>query len=277
MTEPTILLCPVSAKERRFDPEQSGRRKNHPMKNESKWKPTRCVKSEGRFRPLIGAVSPGSYLVCRLAFAAYYEAITKHIRGDILDCGCGKVPYYEMYKDNSSSITCIDWQVSPGSINHIDEAGDLNEGLPYSDESFDGVILTDVLEHLHSPSVLLEHVYRTLRPGGKVVVGVPFLYNIHEAPHDYYRYTEFSLRRLFDLAGFDVVELQPYGGYFDSLFNQIHKFKSRSRALFYGTEWIRKAFMKIPPLRRRNDLLAPNYPLGYCAVITKGRAGANEG
>jgi len=239
------------------------------MKNEAKWKPTRCVKEDGRFRPNIREVSPGSYLVCNLAFAAYHQAIARHISGDILDCGCGKAPFYEMYKNRSSSITCVDWQFSTTSTNHIDDVADLNEGLPYPDESFDGVILTDVLEHLHSPKIILAHIFRTLRPNGKAIVGVPFLYNIHEAPHDYHRYTEFNLRHLFEEAGFEVLELKSYGGYYASLFNMIHKFKPRSKILYYVTEWIRKVMLAVPPFRRRNELLSANFPLGYCATIVK--------
>jgi len=53
---------------------------------------------------------------------------------------------------------------------------------------------------------------RILVPGGKTLLNVPFLYWLHEQPHDYYRYTEFALRRFARLSGFEVLVLQPVGG-----------------------------------------------------------------
>lgn len=239
------------------------------MKNENDWKPSRCIKKDGRFVPVASEVSPGSYLACTLTFAAYQDAIEKYIAGDVLDCGCGRVPFYEMYKPNSSSITCVDWQLSPHETNHIDDAMDLNEGLGYDDDKYDGIILTDVLEHIHQPANLIKDIYRTLRPNGKVVVGVPFLYNVHEAPHDFFRYTEFQLRRMFEEQGFKVLELNPYGGYFESLFNMIQKFRPGSYWFYRATDLIRKGLMLLSPLRRINRSKERIFPLGYCLVVTK--------
>ena len=53
---------------------------------------------------------------------------------------------------------------------------------------------------------------RLLKPDGKLILGVPFLYWLHEEPHDYYRYTEFALDRFCQLSGLRLVELTPYGG-----------------------------------------------------------------
>ena len=72
--------------------------------------------------------------------------------------------------------------------------------------SFDAVVMLEVLEHVHSPSAALANVLRVLRPGGIAVVSAPFIYPIHEAPHDYFRYTEHGLRLLF--RGFSSVDVR---------------------------------------------------------------------
>jgi len=64
---------------------------------------------------------------------------------------------------------------------------------------------------------------RVLRPGGKLLLNVPFLYRIHEAPHDYYRYTEFALRRFAEQSGFDLLLLQAIGGVREVLADLIGK------------------------------------------------------
>jgi len=89
---------------------------------------------------------------------------------------------------------------------------DLGGKLPFEDESFDTILLTDVLEHLAEPVAALGEAARILRLGGKLIIGVPFFYWVHEAPHDYHRYTEFAMQRMCQLSGLGVVDLQAYGG-----------------------------------------------------------------
>lgn len=83
--------------------------------------------------------------------------------------------------------------------------------LPCADRSFDLVLLTDVLEHLRDPLCALAEVRRVLRPGGRLLVGVPFLYPVHDAPHDYSRWTDAGLREMAARLGF-VVARQDHRG-----------------------------------------------------------------
>lgn len=66
----------------------------------------------------------------------------------------------------------------------------------FADGSFDAVFLLEVLEHVTEPDRALSEVHRVLRAGGLVVVSTPFVFEIHDAPHDYYRFTEHGLRHL---------------------------------------------------------------------------------
>ncbi len=137
--------------------------------------------------------------------------IRAHARGRLLDLGCGAVPLYGMYRDLVSEITCVDWPNSLHNSSHVDISADLHGPLPLSDAAFDTVLLTDVLEHMAEPKGLMREVARVLAPGGKILVGVPFLYWLHEEPHDYYRFTKFALRRMLDESGLEVLEIDAYG------------------------------------------------------------------
>lgn len=87
--------------------------------------------------------------------------------------------------------------------------------LPFADGSFDVVLANNVIEHLREPAAGVGEMRRVLAANGRVLYTVPFLYPVHEAPHDYTRFTRYGLTRLFrDFAG---VEIRARGGFFSTL------------------------------------------------------------
>ena len=82
--------------------------------------------------------------------------------------------------------------------------------LPVKEGSVDSVILLDVLEHVSEPDETLAEVHRVLRIGGSLVVSVPFLYPIHDAPYDFQRYTLFGMRHALERRGFKVEQIKSY-------------------------------------------------------------------
>ncbi|MES0873765.1 class I SAM-dependent methyltransferase [Sinimarinibacterium thermocellulolyticum] len=81
--------------------------------------------------------------------------------------------------------------------------------LPFASSSVDVVTLFEVVEHLRFPREALSEAGRVLRPGGCLLLTIPFLYPIHDAPHDYQRYTAHGLRRDLEACGFLVERLEP--------------------------------------------------------------------
>lgn len=179
------------------------------MRNEAQWAPSKFVMRRGHLRGAkTDALGAGSRLMGDLIARKYDETLSQHARGDLLDLGCGEAPLYGAYKDLVSSVTCVDWMDNP----HLDFACDLTEPLRFDDESFDTIILSDVLEHIPNPEDLWREMARILRPQGTLILNVPFFYWIHAHPYDFHRYTRFALERLAALNGFDVVRLEPLGG-----------------------------------------------------------------
>jgi uncharacterized protein YbaR (Trm112 family)/SAM-dependent methyltransferase len=82
-------------------------------------------------------------------------------------------------------------------------AGDAHQ-LPFLDNSFDGVVLQAVLEHVSSPSLVVQETHRVLKKGGIIYVSVPFMQAYHYGPLDYQRYTITGLDTL--LANFQKLE-----------------------------------------------------------------------
>ena len=186
-----------------------------------------------------------------------------------LDCGCGDVPYYDVYRDQVLDTVCVDWESTLHKNNFVDKYINLNRPIPFENNSFDTILATDVLEHLFEPRQFIKECSRILRPGGKLLVMVPFYYWVHEAPHDYFRYSEYSLRGFCDENRLIVVHLDPYGGYLDIMLDLINK-------RYIKKEWSVKMFMKIASRFHRTayykKVLAESkrtFPLGYCLVAMK--------
>lgn len=83
--------------------------------------------------------------------------------------------------------------------------------LPFSDASVDAVVSFEVIEHVRDPDVMLAEVARTLKPGGRAYLSMPFLYPVHDAPHDYQRWTRHGWSRSVDRVGLEVVRIKPSG------------------------------------------------------------------
>ena len=120
----------------------------------------------------------------------------------VLDIGGGRVDTNHSYEDLFPNRHTFD--IDPK--REPDTVGDAHS-LPFENESFEFILCTEVLEHLHSPHVAISEMNRVLKKGGEIVLTTRFVYPIHDAPHDYYRFTEFGLRKLFEK--WDVIEIFP--------------------------------------------------------------------
>jgi SAM-dependent methyltransferase len=235
------------------------------------WQPTKFATRGGR---LVASrdpaqLNPGSVLSVDRAAVGYEAALRAHARGRLVDLGCGAVPLFGTYRDVVDSVTTVDWPAGAHERRHVDLMMDLNEPLELASGSFDTVLLSDVLEHIFQPQALVHEIARILAPGGKVIVGVPFYYWIHEAPHDYFRYTRFALQRLADTAGLDVVEIEETGGQVDVITDLVVRLPKR---------WprVQRALVRLvtPALGsgradRNRSRTKRRFPLGYTAVFSK--------
>lgn len=91
--------------------------------------------------------------------------------------------------------------------------------IPMEDNSFDGVISAEVLEHIKEPKTVLGESYRLLKSGGKLLITAPFMFHIHADPDDYGRYTEHYFQEVLQEAGFKNVKIEKQGGYYCVLAN----------------------------------------------------------
>lgn len=184
------------------------------MREQELWRPSKFEIHEGALRASRNRrdVAVHSRLIIDLIASFYDAAIPKHASGRLLDLGCGKVPLFGRYGRYASTVTCVDWGNSLHRNPHLDAEVDLTKPLPFPDGAFDTVLLSDVLEHIPNPQDACQEIGRILARDGKLLMNVPFYYWLHEQPYDFYRYTEFALRRLMEQAKLRVLELEALGG-----------------------------------------------------------------
>jgi SAM-dependent methyltransferase len=163
-------------------------------------------------RPFI-AESPIQREPIAEAVAGFAAALPPGAR--VLDAGAGAAPYRPLFAH--CEYVTQDW---PGTVHEgargADVIADLHD-LPVEDAVFDAVLCTEVLEHVAEPARVLDELARVLRPGGSVLITVPFVGGLHEEPHDHYRYTSHGLRGLLGRAGFTGIDVEPLTGYWATL------------------------------------------------------------
>lgn len=138
------------------------------------------------------------------------KALAGHIVGRVLDIGAGE---RNRYGDLFSVSEYVTMDIKPGP--NVAIVGDI-EAIPADANSFDSVVCTQVLEHVPHPVRAIQEVYRVLRPGGHILVTIPQTNELHEEPHDFFRYTCFGIERLFADAGFGLVKKMQRGGFFST-------------------------------------------------------------
>ena len=140
------------------------------------------------------------------------EQASRHFRGRLIDIGCGDKPYRDMLKPYVTEHAGVDHEETPHDLGAADAVSSAY-ALPWGDDSFDSALCTAVLEHLEEPLQALRECCRILVPGGKAMYTVPFIWHLHEEPRDFYRYSMYGIRYLFEKAGFDIIVIKPLSGF----------------------------------------------------------------
>lgn len=247
------------------------------MRNSENWRPSKYVYLRGRLAASKDRreVGIGSRLIANLVAEYYDRYLREHAGGRLLDLGCGKVPLYAAYKDHVSRCTCVDWANSLHKNDYLDAECDLNDRLPFQAEEFDTIVLSDVLEHLPRPEYVCQEIARLLAPGGKLIMNVPFYYGIHEQPHDFYRYTEFALRRLMETSGLQVLTLESIGGTPEIITDLFAKHVAHipivGNAFAILAQYVTLTAIRGTPLRKLSVATRNRFPLGYFLISQKSR------
>jgi len=129
------------------------------------------------------------------------KELSKKLTGKVLDIGAGSKPYKKYFTD----YTSLEVEGKEADYNYKGK-------FPFNDNEFDSAICTQVLEHIFEPELFLGEINRVLKRGGKLLLTVPFVWDEHEQPYDYARYSSFGLSYLLGKY-FKVIEIRKTGDF----------------------------------------------------------------
>ena len=190
----------------------------------------------------------------------------------VLDAGAGEGQYANEF--HGQRYVGVDLAVGDAAWNYtrLDAIADL-AALPFRDGAFDAALHIVTIEHLPEPARALNEIARALGPGKPLLLAAPHEWEVHQAPHDYFRYTRYGLKYLLEHAGFEVLAIRPSGGYFRllarRLLNGLQFFTGGARWLLF----LPAALCVVPPA-----LILPffdpldrdrNFTLGYICTARK--------
>jgi SAM-dependent methyltransferase len=242
------------------------------MRNKQLWRETKFVKTAYGYKASKEPryVSIASRIVVNIQCKIYERIIKEHASGLLLDLGCGNVPLYEIYKDLVTDNICIDWADTLHKNEYLDYELNLNTILPLESEQFDTILITDVLEHIAKPELLMSEMARLLKPNGKIILTVPFLYWLHEQPNDYFRYTEFALKMFCQQNNLTLIQLEAYGGALEVILDIFAKQLiqiSQPACTIYSS--ISTAIIESPLGQKISNKNSNIFPLGYYLIAQK--------
>ncbi len=131
----------------------------------------------------------------------------------VLDAGAGEGRFKRFF--GHTEYVGIDFAQGDPSWNYsgLDTVARL-EQLPFPDASFDHVLSIVVLEHTPQPGRVIEEFYRVLKPGGMVHIVVPHMWEEHQRPYDFFRFTSSGIRYLLEGNRIRIRKIHPVGGFF---------------------------------------------------------------
>ena len=140
-----------------------------------------------------------------------YRAAARYLplfHGRVLDVGAGHQPFRAFLPADTDYLAL---DVVPMTGNQVVASA---LALPFREATFEGVLCTEVLEHVPEPAQALAEIYRVLKPGGRAYITVPMTWGLHYEPHDYYRFTRYGIAYLARRVGLEVQEIGQIGGLF---------------------------------------------------------------
>ena len=138
------------------------------------------------------------------------------LNGKLLDFGCGRKPYKELF--NTTHYIGLD--IEQEGHDHTDEPIDVfydGKTIPFPNNYFDSCFSSQVFEHVFELNHSIKEIHRVLKPGGKALFIVPFVWDEHEIPYDFARYSSFGLKYILEKHQFKIIKHEKDSHFFEVL------------------------------------------------------------
>lgn len=157
------------------------------------------------------------FFIIRRGLYRGVKMYSSHFSGKMLDFGCGSKPYKSLFDVEEYIGLDIEEKGHSHAREQIDVYYD-GQAIPFDDETFDGVFSSEVFEHIFNLEDMLNEIHRVTKKKGLLLITVPFVWDEHEVPFDYARYSSFGIKALLERNGFEVIKSTKSNGYVTTIF-----------------------------------------------------------
>jgi SAM-dependent methyltransferase len=208
-----------------------------------------------QFRPGLFGMLTNPFYFARSGLRRSLAKVAGDVGGRVLDVGCGQKPYRDLFR----ATEYVGLEIDTPDARAREQADFFYDGhaFPFPEARFDVVFASQVFEHVFNPDAFLDEAFRVLAPGGALLLTVPFVWDEHEQPYDYARYSSFGLTHLLKTHGFVVHHVHKSGADFSVVLQTWGMYAYK--ALSPGTRWLKFAVAGI--------LTAPVNVLGALVVL----------
>ena len=165
---------------------------------------------------LIGIFINPFYIIRRGLYVKV-KANAGYMKGKLLDFGCGNKPFKQLF--NVDEYIGLDLEKSNDRIFNKDaEIYYDGKSIPFNDNYFDCVLASEVFEHVFNIDEILKEIHRVCKPNGYLLLTVPFIWDEHEVPYDFGRYTSYGISYLMNKHGFEIITQEKTTNYIETIF-----------------------------------------------------------
>ncbi|KYJ86924.1 class I SAM-dependent methyltransferase [Sulfurovum riftiae] len=177
---------------------------------------------EEQFRPTILGLFVNPFYFARKGLYQNISELTPSLNGKLLDVGCGTKPYKKLCDVEEY----IGLEIDDGGEREHKYADVFYDGekIPFEDKYFDSVMSNQVFEHVFNPNQFLKEINRVVKLEGFFLLSVPFVWDEHEQPYDYARYSSFGLKYILSENGFEVSEYRKSNNGLEVIFQLLNDY-----------------------------------------------------
>lgn len=170
-----------------------------------------------QFQPSPFALLYNPYYILRRRLYQLLIKNSSFLHGKTLDFGCGAKPYKNLFK--TTEYIGVDIEISGHS--HDQENIDVfydGKTIPFPEQHFDSIFTSEVFEHIFNLNNIVSELHRVLKPGGYILITIPFVWDEHEAPYDFARYTSYGIKDILQKNNFEIVKLEKSSTFIEVIF-----------------------------------------------------------
>ena len=180
------------------------------------------IYTKEQFNPKILGLFINPFYFARKGLYQNVSKLITNLNGKLLDVGCGTKPYENICNVDEYIGLEIDDEGNR-QHNYADVFYD-GKTIPFEDKSFDSILSNQVFEHVFNPNQFLKEINRVTKVGGKFLITVPFVWDEHEQPYDYARYSSFGLKHILAENGFEIIEHRKSNNGIEVIFQLINDY-----------------------------------------------------